>query len=682
MGTLDQGLPKTADTRIFTISSQANCHSAIMKHIADSSGALYTNLIRTSPQDAGRIISKAQKPISIAKASGCDDLHLTSSSGRFSLLGKLSASKGKITLSGPGAPAEDIVIDRKKAGFNRIVARAWAGMEAQKIALQDSAQTKEQLLALGRKYGLVTPGTSLLVLESLDQYLEYDIEPPATLPDMRKAFHKQKAALKKETDKQHKKKLKTVLSWWRARIEWWEREFTVDPHMISGPKKAPMAAEAMFDEMASEAPAPMAAAMEVGAGLEDLSMELSEEKEEDDGGPPSARASISIKPWSPDTPYLKAIKGAAQDQTYTVYLEQRREYAASPAFFLDCGDHFLSNRQKELGLRILSNLVEMGLDDAALMRMYAWRLQQAGEFDLAISLLERVRSERNDEPQSHRDLALALGERWQKMHHVDDAIRAMELFYDVILGEWANFPEIEIIALMELNRLIHFATNQNIAVPARIDTRLIKLLDLDVRISMSWDTDLTDVDLHVFEPTGEHAYYGHNLTRMGGLVSRDFTQGYGPEEYVLKKALPGKYIVKAHYYGSSQQTVSGACTVIVTVFTNYGREDENKQVLTLRLEQPSDNVVVGEVTIEGGDKVQDARPSDDAPDWKDKFKQLKSNMTIDEITAIVGQPAEIQGQEEMILIYRPEPGVVIHIKMAPRLVSVQQIMDGAVLDLI
>ena len=42
---------------------------------------------------------------------------------------------------------------------------------------------------------------------------------------------------------------------------------------------------------------------------------------------------------------------------------------------------------------------------------------------------------------------------------------------------------------------------------------------------MSWDADLTDVDLHVFEPTGEHAYYGHNRTSVGGLVSLDFRQG-------------------------------------------------------------------------------------------------------------------------------------------------------------
>ena len=69
-----------------------------------------------------------------------------------------------------------------------------------------------------------------------------------------------------------------------------------------------------------------------------------------------------------------------------------------------------------------------------------------------------------------------------------------------------------------------------------VDPRLVKLLDVDVRIILTWDADLTDIDLHVVEPSGETAFYGHNRTVIGGLVSRDFTQGYGPEEYAVRRA--------------------------------------------------------------------------------------------------------------------------------------------------
>ena len=91
------------------------------------------------------------------------------------------------------------------------------------------------------------------------------------------------------------------------------------------------------------------------------------------------------------------------------------------------------------------------------MRMYAWRLQQAGELDQAIEVFERVLALRDDEPQSYRDLALALGERWQHTAAGDDILRAMELLYAVVKKDWERFPEIEIIALMELNRLIRLA---------------------------------------------------------------------------------------------------------------------------------------------------------------------------------------------------------------------------------
>ena len=256
----------------------------------------------------------------------------------------------------------------------------------------------------------------------------------------------------------------------------------------------------------------------------------------------------------------------------------------------------------------------------------------------------------------------------------------MELLYDVILRKWDRFPDIEIIALMELNRLVHMARQREVERPERIDARLVRLLDLDVRISMSWDADLTDVDLHVYEPTGEHAYYGHNKTAIGGLVSRDFTQGYGPEEYVLRRAYPGTYDIKAHYYGSSQQDICGACTVIVKVFTNYGRDDEEKQVLTLRLDKPSDQVTVGEITI-GGEARQPEPPPEMDVD-PERFNQLKVGMSIDEVTALVGQPGSIAGGSPLLMAYHLKDGLEVVVKLDPMLVSVEVRSGDAVIEIV
>jgi len=85
------------------------------------------------------------------------------------------------------------------------------------------------------------------------------------------------------------------------------------------------------------------------------------------------------------------------------------------------------------------------------------------------------------------------------------------------------------------------------------------------------------------QPLGEHCYYSHKETHIGGMISRDFTRGYGPEEYMIKKAPNGSYDIRAKYFSNTQQGLTGGTTILCTFFTNYMRENEERQFVTLRL---------------------------------------------------------------------------------------------------
>ena len=56
-------------------------------------------------------------------------------------------------------------------------------------------------------------------------------------------------------------------------------------------------------------------------------------------------------------------------------------------------------------------------------------------------------------------------------------------------------------------------------------------------------------------------------------------------------------IPQANYYGASQQTLTGPATVLATVFTNFGRADEDRQTLTVRVTDVKDVIDVGEVKL-------------------------------------------------------------------------------------
>jgi tetratricopeptide (TPR) repeat protein len=240
----------------------------------------------------------------------------------------------------------------------------------------------------------------------------------------------------------------------------------------------------------------------------------------------------------------EAPRGGRAGSRRAIYLDERSGHALNVGFFLDAAEFFLAQGERALGLRILSNLAEMDLQNRQVLRLLAYRLQQAGEVANALPLFERVLELAPNEPQSHRDLGLALAEAGQ-------AQKAVDRLYEVVIGRWdGRFPDIDLIALAELNGIVARAAREGRPVDVgAIEPRLLRNLPLDVRVVLAWDADATDVDLHVIDPNGDEVYYGRNLSWQGGTISRDATGGYGPEEFALKVAKPGKYRVEANFFG-------------------------------------------------------------------------------------------------------------------------------------
>ena len=127
-------------------------------------------------------------------------------------------------------------------------------------------------------------------------------------------------------------------------------------------------------------------------------------------------------------------------------------------------------------------------------------------------------------------------------------------------------------------------------------------LPLDLRAVLSWDADNTDIDLWVTDPNGERAFYGHRLTYQGGAMSRDFTGGYGPEEFSLRLAKPGRYEVRAQFYGHRQQIISPYTTLMLWLATGFGTAAQKDEQVVLRLSGPAQQVLVGTFDVEAPSK--------------------------------------------------------------------------------
>ena len=111
-----------------------------------------------------------------------------------------------------------------------------------------------------------------------------------------------------------------------------------------------------------------------------------------------------------------------------------------------------------------------------------------------------------------------------------------------------------------------------------------------LRIVLSWDTDGTDLDLHVVSPDGDHVFYGARTSANGGALDVDVTTGYGPEIYASPTPLRGTYQVWVNYYGSGGGR-EDVTTAQVAIVTQEGTLSEKREILQIPMRK------AGELTL-------------------------------------------------------------------------------------
>ncbi|HOT28864.1 MAG TPA: VIT domain-containing protein [Candidatus Ozemobacteraceae bacterium] len=609
---------------LYVFSGDAGANHAFLGQLALQNGGEYVNLQRVKPEEAVKGIGRPVYMFLGAEGAGADDLVpqlQKSARGRFEVAGRLTGGEAKIILKfgtvGKVMKTVEFDVKAADAGEGDLLRRFWAQKKLEDLEAFP-AKNEKAMIALGKRYSIVTPQTSLIVLERPEQYIEHEIVPPANMAEWRKQYFDVMERRASELKEAERGKLEEMLSLWNNRINWYKTDFAwtgqdklrmkqsigradslesggvrremseASEERLSMPMPgAPPAPSRAMSAPSAEPDAAQSDSFAGGAGAESKKADASR----DDGN--AARPvepGVAMKAWTPDTPYLKRIKAAGKGSEFAAYQKEKAEFGSSPAFYLDCSDFFYGLKQDAIGLQVLSNLAELKLENPALMRILAHRLAQRDLLELSAGIFEEVLKMRPEEPQSYRDLGLVLG----RMGAYE---RAVSLLWDVVAKKrWdGRFREIELMALEEMNNLIAKAKAAGIKEFKGVDPRFIHPMQLDLRIVMTWDADMTDMDLWVNEPSGEKAYYGYNRTGIGGLVSCDFTQGYGPEEYLLKKAMKGMYTIQTNFFGSNAQTLSGAVTLQVDVFTNYGRPNEKRRSITMRLTERKETFTVGEV---------------------------------------------------------------------------------------
>ena len=611
---------------LYAINAAIQSDATFLRHVADRSGGRFIDLTSVSAADAVSALLTRVTRVTEVVSNGATQIVLSSpfpQGGRLLIAGTLNDANAnlRITLDQPGVKSQTIDIPIvSRANQSTLAASQWAQLRVAELE-GEFTQNRAEIRRLGQRFKLVTRETSLIVLDRVEDYARFEIAPPA---ELRADYERIVGNIAQQKRIERKSHLDNIVRMFEEKTRWWNRDFPKDSPAKKEAKIAlvdrvanavgassavvPRVAEEVrrerdftarqrgnADERAMNSPAAATTAgvaPSVSAPPAPAKMSLQAVASAAPASPSVGAANsaiIRLQKWQPDATYVARIREAAPASRYRIYLDEKPSHASSTAFFLDAADVFIDQGNAELGARILSNLAEMDLENRHILRILGYRLMQAKLPAVAIPVLRKVLALSPEEPQSYRDLGLAYAADGQRQ-------KAIDSLYEVVIRPWhGRFPEVELITLAEMNSII--ATSPSPLDVSKIEPRFLKNLSLDLRAVLTWDADNTDIDLWVTDPNGEKAYYGNRLTFQGGRMSQDFTGGYGPEEFSLKHAKPGKYKVEANYFGDRRQNVTGATTLSVRLTTRFGTTAQQDQIVTMRLKDKQEVVFVGEFEI-------------------------------------------------------------------------------------
>lgn len=218
------------------------------------------------------------------------------------------------------------------------------------------------------------------------------------------------------------------------------------------------------------------------------------------------------------------------------------------------GEAFEANGDVATAARAYGSILELFSFRADSRRFAGERLERLSDaraLTLAIDTYKKAVEQRPDHPASHRLYAFALLKKGDHEKAFEAMKKGASRMYPA--GRFAGVDRI----LKEDLGLV--AAAWSAAQPARAAEISQKLRDAggtaengpSLRFVLNWETDANDVDFHIYDGKGGHAYYGQRTLGSGGELYADVTTGYGPECFTIrspKAARSEPYTLQAHYY--------------------------------------------------------------------------------------------------------------------------------------
>jgi tetratricopeptide (TPR) repeat protein len=252
----------------------------------------------------------------------------------------------------------------------------------------------------------------------------------------------------------------------------------------------------------------------------------------------------------------------------------------NPQVYEALGEADVNLGRRDEAERALGSLVEVADGKPELLQRAGLLLLRVNAARLAETPLRRALAQRPDRVNGYRHLALML---WQD-GRPEEAARVLEDATRRTFPGW--YGDAKRVVNEELGYVLRAWMAKEPGKRAQIRGEAAEFgVSLErrdaLRVTLAWDADGNDVDLHVVDPAGEEVYYAHQKSATGLDLYEDVTQGFGPEVVRTGKVVPGTYHVGVTYFSAGAMGVSRG--VLVVLRSDRNRDAPTVTILPFRL---------------------------------------------------------------------------------------------------
>lgn len=524
---------------VHAIASSPYSFSRRLHRFATSNGGVLLDLTRRSPEEAADFLRLPRVRLVGMEGSGVTDLFASSRTiGENEIIvigGRLTTRDPgpvKLTFAGMGrsetAAALNVPINGNAA--SPLAAREWARMKIDELFADHVVIDMAKVQRLGREFGIVSLATALMVPpRGLVQFRELPIA--RQMEPIAYTSAASEEGLRKSAAGENLYPMDRLKAGWIDMLDRMKGETSSargripPPGPFRGARAEYLQADALWEEGATQ-----------------------------------------LLSYGDGASYLERLRGVPHKKAYEVYRSEISRYWREPNFFLDTSYVLFEYGLPDLGLRVLSNLVELDPENKWILRTVAYRLMELGSPQARV-MCEKVLMLDEDDPQSYRDLAMICAQD-------GDVGRAIELLYFVATHTWGKeYDGVQLAALRDIG-----VVREGQEVQYEMEKIAPVLRDAppaDIRVMLAADRYNADLQLRLMDENGDAV--------KEGLFSFVYAPGNGTDELILPKARSGRYSVQVGYANGRPREERIPTLALVTLITHAGTKLQSEWIRTVRI---------------------------------------------------------------------------------------------------